>query len=61
MNQSQKIRNLYAKGATHGQIAKKLGIRYQTAWRTTHRKFKGIVPADQRILKETQEVPTTQE
>jgi len=50
VNQSQKIRNQAYKGRTNGQIAKSLGIRYQTVWRTLHRPFKGVVP--QTILEE---------
>jgi DNA-binding CsgD family transcriptional regulator len=41
ISQSEKIRRMASKGATNGEIAKKLGIRYQTVWRTLHRD-KGI-------------------
>ena len=44
MNQSAKIRSMASKGASNSTISKKLGIRYQTVWRTLHRSFKGVVP-----------------
>ena len=46
MSQSEKIRRMANKGKTNGEIAKALGIRYQTVWRTLHRPFKGIVPQE---------------
>ena len=46
ISQSEKIRRLAQKGATNGEIAKKLGCRYQTVWRTLHRPFKGVIPQD---------------
>jgi len=42
--QSEKIRTMAKKGRTNSQIAKALGIRYQTVWRTLHRPYKGVVP-----------------
>lgn len=45
-NQSAKIRAMAQRGQTNGAIAKKLGIRYQTVWRTLNRKFEGIVPQE---------------
>ena len=50
-SQSTRIRNLAYKGYTNGQIAKRLGKRYQTIWRTLHRPYKGIVPQTDLILK----------
>lgn len=44
MNQSAKIRKAAFAGKTNGQIAKALGIRYQTVWRTLNRPFAGVVP-----------------
>jgi DNA-binding CsgD family transcriptional regulator len=56
ISQSEKIRRLASKGATNGEIAKKLGIRYQTVWRTLHRD-KGIEInfAREILLKEKEE------
>lgn len=51
MNQSSKIRSLASKGDTNTQIAKKLGIRYQTVWRTLNRPFKGVVPQEELVKK----------
>jgi len=45
-SQSTKIRNMAAKGKTNGEIAKALGCRYQTVWRTLHRAYQGVVPQD---------------
>lgn len=46
-NQSAKIRRMRVKeGKAMGAIAKKLGIRYQTVWRTLHRKYQGVVPEE---------------
>jgi len=53
-NQSAKIRARAAKGQTYGAIAKALGIRYQTVWRTMHRPFKGVVPAEAIAAKKAQ-------
>ena len=50
-NQSSKIRAMATKGMTNGAIAKKLGIRYQTVWRTLNRPFAGVIPQDQLVLK----------
>ena len=41
MTQSQRIRAMYTKGSTKGEIAKKLGIRYQIVWRTIDRGLGG--------------------
>jgi len=46
VNQSAKIRAQAAKGKSNGAIAKSLGIRYQTVWRTLHRPFKGVIPQE---------------
>jgi hypothetical protein len=54
-NQSAKIRARYAKGQEMGPIAKALGIRYQTVWRTLNRKFKGVVPVEARAAKQVVE------
>jgi predicted DNA-binding protein (UPF0251 family) len=43
-SQSEKIRRMAHRGLNNGAIAKKLGIRYQTVWRTLHRPFQGVVP-----------------
>jgi FixJ family two-component response regulator len=51
MNQSAKIRARAFQGQTNQQIAKALGIRYQTVWRTLNRPFKGIVPQAELIEK----------
>jgi hypothetical protein len=45
-NQSQKIRDMALEGQTNGAIAKALGIRYQTVWRTLNRPFQGVVPQE---------------
>lgn len=46
MSQSTKIRSLAQKGKSNSEIAKALGIRYQTVWRTLHRPFKGVIPQE---------------
>lgn len=51
LNQSSKIRKYAASGKTNAEIAKLLGIRYQTVWRTLNRKFEGVVPQIQLIEK----------
>ena len=60
-NQSSKIRSQYAKGATMGAIAKKLGIRYQTVWRTLNRPFMGEIPVVARAAKAEQVVEVAAE
>ena len=45
-NQSTKIRTMATKGMKNGEIAKKLGIRYQTVWRTLNRPFEGKIPQE---------------
>jgi hypothetical protein len=44
-----------------GTIAKKLGIRYQTVWRTLNRPFKGVVPVEARAAKEAASAQATEE
>jgi hypothetical protein len=56
MSQSEKIRRMAQKGRSNGEIAKALGIRYQTVWRTLHRPYKGIVPQEE--LEQEELVPT---
>ena len=51
VSQSEKIRRMAQRGMTNGAIAKKLGCRYQTVWRTLHRPFQGVIP--QEHLEET--------
>jgi len=53
---SEKIRRMAKSGKSNGEISKKLGIRYQTVWRTLHRD-KGIEINLQReqLLKEKEE------
>jgi DNA invertase Pin-like site-specific DNA recombinase len=51
MNQSSKIRKLANSGKSNGEIAKLLGIRYQTVWRTLNRKFQGEIPQEVLIQK----------
>lgn len=46
ISQSEKIRRMANRGRTNGEIAKALGIRYQTVWRTLHRPFKGVIPQE---------------
>jgi IS30 family transposase len=46
ISQSEKIRKLAQKGDSNSTISKKLGIRYQTVWRTLHRPYKGVIPQD---------------
>jgi DNA invertase Pin-like site-specific DNA recombinase len=48
-NQSSKIRAMAKAGKTNGAIAKKLGIRYQTVWRTLNRPFQGKIPQQELI------------
>ena len=53
MTQSEKIRRMASRGMENGAIAKKLGIRYQTVWRTLHRD-KGIaINAARELARET--------
>jgi DNA invertase Pin-like site-specific DNA recombinase len=59
MNQSERIRSLASKGLTNSQIQKKLGIRYQTVWRTLNRPYKGVIPQQEMEKKgiRTKETP----
>lgn len=45
VSQQQTIRNLFLGGMTRGEVAKKLGIRYQIVFKATNPKY---APKDQR-------------
>jgi transposase len=56
-NQSAKIRSMAQRGMTNGEIAKKLGIRYQTVWRTLNRPFEGKVPQQELVASGVRQAP----